>query len=134
MPRSDSASYLGNPKLKAAGVSTPFTIQQLRESQKCKEDPIYFIKKYVKIVHVDKGTIPFALYPFQEEMIRKFVNNRFVIVRCPRQVGKCLAKDTKITVRNRTSGDVQTVTMEQFFNFHKPPFFVRLGKWLKLIP
>jgi hypothetical protein len=30
------------------------------------------------------------MYPFQEQMVTKFVNNRFVIVKCPRQVGKSI--------------------------------------------
>lgn len=90
MPRSTSTSYLGNPKLKAEGVSQQFTLQQLTEYQKCSEDPIYFIKHYVKIVNVDRGEIPFNLYDFQEKMVLKFVHNRFNIVKCPRQVGKSI--------------------------------------------
>lgn len=51
-------------------------------------DQIYFIKTYCKIVNVDRGLINFELWPFQEEMIRKFEDNRYVICKMPRQVGK----------------------------------------------
>lgn len=90
MPRSSATSYNGNPKLKAEGVSQQFTLHQLNEYQKCSEDPIYFIRKYVKIVNVDRGEIPFQMYDFQEKMVLKFVNHRFNIVKCPRQVGKSI--------------------------------------------
>ena len=38
-----------------------------REYTKCLKDPMYFFKKYVKIQNPIKGTVPFELYPFQEE-------------------------------------------------------------------
>ena len=35
---------------------------------KCAKDPIHFMKKYVRIQHPQRGTIPFHLYPFQEKV------------------------------------------------------------------
>jgi hypothetical protein len=90
MPRSNSNAYLGNKKLKGEGVSVALTLSQIEEYQKCYNDPIYFIRNYVKIINVDKGEIFFDLWPFQEEMIYKFIKHRFNIIRCPRQVGKSL--------------------------------------------
>ena len=58
-----STSYLGNPKLKAANVPVEFTEDEIGEIIKCQHDPIHFIEKYVQIVHVDKGLIPFDMYP-----------------------------------------------------------------------
>ena len=83
-----STSYLGNPKLKAANVPVEFTEDQLAEYIRCQQDPIHFIEQYVQIVHVDKGLIPFQMYPFQKNMIQNFVDNRFVICKLPRQSGK----------------------------------------------
>ena len=80
--------YLGNPKLKAANVPVEFTEEQLTEYIKCQNDPVHFITQYVKIIHVDKGLVDFDLYPFQENMVRKFHENRFVICKMPRQSGK----------------------------------------------
>jgi hypothetical protein len=88
MPRSDSSAYLSNPRLKRAGVNIPFTMKELQEYQKCATDPIYFIRTYVKIIHVDRGEILFDMWDFQEKMVRLFLGNRFCIVKCPRQVGK----------------------------------------------
>jgi hypothetical protein len=90
MPRSNSTTYMGKKNLKGEGVDIPLTVKQFEEYQKCFNDPIYFIKNYVRIVNVDKGEIPFALWDFQEQMIKNFVRNRFNIVKCPRQVGKSI--------------------------------------------
>ena len=65
-----------------------YTEEQVTEIVKCSEDPIYFIRNYVKIVNVDKGLVPFDMWPFQENMVTEFHNNRFSICKMPRQVGK----------------------------------------------
>ena len=81
-------SYLGNPNLKKANVPVDFTQEQVQEYIKCGDDPVYFIKNYIKIVTVDEGLVDFELWDFQEEMINKFNSDRFVICKMPRQTGK----------------------------------------------
>ena len=83
-----SQKYLGNSNLKAAGVNINFSEKQIEEYVKCSQDPLYFIKHYVKIVSLDKGLVPFDPYEFQEEMIEAVHTNRFVICKMPRQSGK----------------------------------------------
>jgi hypothetical protein len=80
--------YLGNQKLKRVNTPIQYTQEQLDEIERCIVDPVYFIKTYVKIVNVDKGLVPFEMWPFQEEMVNTFHNNRFSIAKMPRQVGK----------------------------------------------
>lgn len=80
--------YKGNQKLKSAGISQQFTKEQIEEVTKCYNDPVYFIKNYVKIVHVDKGLIPFELYDYQEKMVELILKERHVIMKLPRQSGK----------------------------------------------
>ena len=80
--------YLGNPNLKKANVSQNFTKKQVAEYLKCAEDPIYFIRTYIKIVSLDEGIIPFKMYDFQESMVGKFHKHRFNIAKLPRQSGK----------------------------------------------
>jgi hypothetical protein len=80
--------YLGNPNLKPVGVQQQFTPEQVQEYIKCANDPVYFVEKYVKIVAVDKGLVPFDMYDFQKDLIAKLHQNRFVIGKLPRQVGK----------------------------------------------
>ena len=86
-----SDAYLSNPNLKRVGVNIEFTQDQIQDYVKCAKDPIYFIKRFVKIVHVDRGLIPLDLYEYQERMINTFNDNRFVITKMPRQSGKSTA-------------------------------------------
>ena len=81
-------SYRDNPLLKRAGVEVSYTQEQVDEYIKCAGDATYFAMKYMKIVNVDEGLIPFRMWDFQKEMLELFQNNRFVITKCPRQVGK----------------------------------------------
>jgi hypothetical protein len=60
---------------------------KFQELQKCKEDPIYFIKNYIYIQHPVKGRIPLKLYPFQEDCINDFLEFKYNIVVKSRQLG-----------------------------------------------
>ncbi len=86
MPASEV--YLGNPNLKKVNTRIEFTENDIKEFLKCKDDPVYFAEKFVQIVNVDRGLIPFDMYPFQKKLIRNFHNNRFNICKMPRQTGK----------------------------------------------
>ena len=81
-------TYLGNRNLKRSYVDLEWSKEEIQEYIKCARDPVYFIEKYIKIVHVDRGLIPFEPYEFQKEIIRKSDSDRFVICKMPRQVGK----------------------------------------------
>lgn len=85
---SSNSGYLGNTNLKKIGEELEWTPELLKEYVKCSQDPIYFAKEYIKIVHVDKGLVPFNMYPYQEEIVEKISNNRRVAVLTARQSGK----------------------------------------------
>jgi hypothetical protein len=87
MAKQTKQSYRDNPLLKRVGVDVSFSEEQVEEYIKCSKDPIYFAK-YIKIITLDEGVTDFKMYDFQEDMIRTFYNNRFTIMKCPRQVGK----------------------------------------------
>ena len=80
--------YLGNPNLKKANTPIEFTQDNIVEFLKCKDDPVYFARKYIQIVSLDKGLVPFSLYDFQEKLIKNFHQSRFNICKMPRQTGK----------------------------------------------
>ena len=80
--------YLGNPLLKKSNVPVEWTKEQILEYQKCMENPIYFIRSYIKIVSLDEGLVPFLLYDFQEDIVDTIHDNRFTICKMPRQSGK----------------------------------------------
>jgi hypothetical protein len=81
-------SYLGNRLLKPTNVPQPFTKHEVEEYVKCRDDIVYFLKSYVKVIHVDKGLIPFNLYDYQQDLIDTLENHRYVIVKSARQSGK----------------------------------------------
>ena len=82
------AGYNGNPNLPLPNAEVSLTDKELKEYVRCSEDVYYFINNYVKIVHVDHGIVPFAIWPFQQEIIKAFEDNRFVICKLSRQSGK----------------------------------------------
>jgi len=83
--------YLGNPLVKRDGVVQDWTQEQLKEYAKCMKDPSYFTEKYIKIISLDKGLIPFELYPYQRKMFKQFREERFNIVLACRQSGKSIS-------------------------------------------
>lgn len=80
--------FKGNDQLPPADATYQYTVEELREFVKCSKDPVYFIKSYMKIIQVDRGLVPFEMWPFQENMVRCYHENRFNITMCSRQVGK----------------------------------------------
>ena len=66
--------YLGNPNLKKANVAQSFTKKQVAEFLKCAQDPVYFAQKYVKIINLDEGLVPFKMYDFQEKLVNNSVS------------------------------------------------------------
>jgi len=84
-------SYLGNPSVKRDGVVTNWTNDEVKEYAKCMQDPAYFARRYCKVIHLDRGLVPFDLYPYQEKMFNQFNTNRFNIVLACRQSGKSIS-------------------------------------------
>ena len=82
-------SYNGNENLKQIGYVIQYSGEQVQEILKCKDEPIYFIKKYCKIVSLDSELlVDFDLYSYQEKFINLINDNRRVISMQPRQMGK----------------------------------------------
>ena len=84
-------SYNGNPYVKSDGVQQNFTAHEIKEYQRCMKDPAYFARTYIKVINLNKGLVPFDLYPYQEEMFSHFNDHRFSIVLACRQSGKSIS-------------------------------------------
>ena len=89
--KNNEFGYLGNPSVKRDGVESQFTKEEIFEYKRCMDDPVYFAQKYVKIISLDEGLVPFELYPYQRDMFNHFNNNRFSIVLACRQSGKSIS-------------------------------------------
>jgi hypothetical protein len=61
--------------------------QIIDEFRKCKEDPIYFMSNYIKVVHPIRGLTDFDLYPFQKRIVSNLKEHRFNVLRKFRQAG-----------------------------------------------
>ena len=129
--------YNKNNNLKAAGVQIQFTPHQVQEYIKCAQDPIYFIETYAKVVSLDKGIVPFKLYPYQKRIINAFHNNRKIIAKIGRQLGKsaCIAayfawyllfndNKTAVILGNKQATAVEIFSRTQFVIENTP-------KWLQ---
>ena len=84
-------NYLGNPNIKKDGIVQNWTETEVTEYAKCMKSSIYFVEKYAKIISLDKGLVPFILYPYQKKMFNKFEKNRFNVVLACRQSGKSIS-------------------------------------------
>lgn len=84
-------TYLGNAQVKKDGVQQGWTKEDVQEYQRCMTDPVYFAETYGKVISLDKGLVPFKLYPYQKEMFEHFQDNRFSIVLACRQSGKSIS-------------------------------------------
>lgn len=84
----DYKGYNGNQLIKKAGVQVEWTPEMVQEFFKCKQDPVYFAEKYMKILVKGKGLVKIHLFPYQVDMIRAMQNNRFNVFATARQAGK----------------------------------------------
>ena len=100
--------------VKEPGVITEFTPEMIDEIEKCKNDFNEFMK-YIKIVHVDRGRIPFEPYEYQKELLELIKNNRFIVSLQSRQSGKCLRANTLIKVKNKKTNKIEEIQIEKFF-------------------
>ena len=80
--------YKGNILLKKSNQEIEWSPDLIQEWVKCSEDPIYFVENYMKIISLNEGLVTFNPYPYQKNMIKTFVDNRYSIVTTARQAGK----------------------------------------------
>ena len=111
--------YLNNSNLKAKNVSISYTQEQVEEYLRCRNDPVYFIKNYCKIVSLDQGLINFNLYNYQIRFINAIHKNNRVISMQPRQMGKCLSINTKVKLKQKSTNEIFECTLGEFYAWQK---------------
>jgi hypothetical protein len=77
-----------NPFLKKAYTPIEFTPHQIEELIKCQADPEYFLRNYYTLKTADGEEKLFEPYPYQLRFLRAMVDDRFVIGKIGRQLGK----------------------------------------------
>ena len=84
----NAKGYNGNVLLKRSNQNIEWTPDLVQEWVKCSKDPLYFVSTYMKIITLNEGLQTFKPYPYQEDMIKSFVDNRYTVVTTARQAGK----------------------------------------------
>ena len=77
-------------------VKKPYRKEQITHAQatelaKCIQDPKYFMTEHCWIQHPTKGRLKFDLFPYQQELVDTYHNNRYSIALISRQMGKSTA-------------------------------------------
>jgi len=57
------------------------------EILKCGKDPAHFLDNYARIVHQERGLIPFKTFKFQKQLLKDFHDHRFNVILKSRQMG-----------------------------------------------
>jgi hypothetical protein len=92
--------YQKNEQILNKKEKPEYSLMQKLEYIKCMKSCVYFTQKYIKIISIDDGVIPFHLYDYQEELLGKYQKNRFIITLQARQTGKMIDLDTPIMTPN----------------------------------
>jgi len=107
--------------VKKAFKKVNYTKEQIEELKQCmhpKTGPMYFMTRFMKIQHPTKGEIPFQPFPYQHDLIDCYHNYKYSIALVGRQLGKCVDGDTTIKLRNKKTGEIVEMTIEEFHNLH----------------
>jgi len=128
-----------NPQLKRAHATDEYTPHMVHELRKCRDDPVYFMKNYVKIQHPKRGTIKFDLFEYQERFIRHMQENRFTVTLQPRQCGKtltvamyllwyaCFVDDATILIASKNQAHALEIAARVRFAYEELPNWLKPG-------
>lgn len=103
--------------IKKAYAKVNYTKSQLNELRLCTDPitgPLYFMQNFMYVQHSIKGKQKFVPYPFQLDLIESYTHYKKSVNMVSRQMGKCLDKNTTLSIKNKTTGEVKTLTFEEF--------------------
>lgn len=110
------------------------------EYVRCYKDPVYFFKKYCYIQHPDKGRIKFDTYPFQDDTLQQFKDNRYSVVLKSRQLGistliagyslwlMLFHKDKSILVIATKQDTAKNLVTKVRFMYEELPVWLKVGE------
>ena len=87
-PIDEKQFYRGDRRLLRDGAQFEWTPKMVKETQRCKDDIIYFSENHFYITNIDKGKMIIPLYVAQKQILRSLQSNRFVSLVSCRQAGK----------------------------------------------
>ena len=130
--------FRGNPNLKRPGEVIDYQPWMIEEIIRCKDDPIYFVENYCKIISLDRGEVLFKMYDCQKRKIRTILDERFILDMESRQSGKTITAAAAITwyvlfneaktvaiLANKAAAAREVMSRIRFM-------YERLPKWLQM--
>lgn len=108
------------------------------ELLKCKQDPVYFMKKYYTIQHPTRGRMSFALYPFQEKVLNLLQRHDYTVINKSRQLGistltsafalwlMLFERDKNVLVLATTQATAKNLVTKVRFAYDNLPTWMRL--------
>ena len=90
--------YENNTKLLKGDLVFQRTEEEIKEWLKCKNDIVYFVEKYCKLM-TPEGIKNVTLRDYQTEYLKHLENNRLSIMLSARQAGKCNSFVVKVLVK-----------------------------------
>jgi hypothetical protein len=112
----DASYYKGNENLLKNEAQIKWTPELIEEFERCTKNILHFSENYFFINTIDDGKKKIELYKYQKKLLRAFRDNRFNIILSSRQSGKCLASNTLIKTKNKITGEIEEITIGEFYN------------------
>ena len=109
----DRVSFNGIRQLKRPYTKMTLSEAQQKEIIACHNDYFYFRKNYCKILTKSGIGRPDAR-DYQKRLEDDLTSGEDTIAFFPRQSGKCVEKDTLITIRDKETGEISKVTVKEF--------------------
>lgn len=112
----DGSFYKGNENLLRGNSQFKWTESMIEELKLCNKSILHFAEQYFYITTLDEGKKKIELYKYQKRLLKAFKNERFNIVLSSRQSGKCLTFNTLIKIKNKITGEIEEITIGEFYN------------------
>ena len=116
----------GNVKLLKPDLVYKRTPEEIEEWVRCKDDLVYFVEKYCKVM-TPEGIRPIKLRPYQQKYLECLRDHNLTIYLSCRQCGKCFSFLTPLFIRSYSACDAEDLTLK---NAQKVPVVDKLTeKW-----
>ena len=90
--------------------------QMIMAIARSKRDIVWWAENFFRIVSLNTGLSIIKLYDKQKQMLRHLVENDRNIVLSSRQTGKCVQYDSHVKIRNKKTGQIETIEIGKLFD------------------
>jgi hypothetical protein len=140
----DGNFYKGNENLLRGNAQIKWSPEMIEEIKLCAKKVLHFAEQYFYIV-TEEGKQKIALYKYQKNLLKAFVNNRFNVVLSSRQSGKtttitiyalwmvCFQSDKRITIVANKEDTAKEIFARIKMSFEELPIWMKpsVKSWRK---